>query len=545
VRDGFQDVNGLLLRRPSSYAREIKSLNPGRLGRLRFLGAGCREGPQALRYSEWVQQFDWSDFYARWAGAAYIDFFRKDLTAGQAVVLIDSRTGVTEHGGVCTHHLADLVVLLSAPNDLNIEGTKRMADLLANADIAALRKNRPLQVMPVAGRVETSSQVAELDAFRKRFEAEFARKVPAAAGDGRAFIQATEIPYIPYFAFTEKVVARETATSHRELYRAYEALTRAIVNVGLEAGLLAPPLRRGFADERHVEQAEDTLGAILDRHRLWITSGYTEGARAVLRGRDLSRQELAGAELSDADLTEARFVQADLQGCRLVGATLRGAVLRGARLDRAELSGADLRGADLANAVLPDSTFDLANLQDSDLEGADAAGATWRGALLVGARLNRANLFGADLTRCDMTGTTLLGTDLRSASMVGATGVDGDELAQAIIDAKTTLPPGVRRVSQRPSDSYRPSWELNEFVPVTSQREHGSLSEDFRYLEQHLLPQFREVRRRAAGARTILRVWYTVVLAVMTISATITVTVFCGFLANGAGPNEVFSATFR
>jgi hypothetical protein len=258
--EGFCDINGLWIRRPSSCALPIPSPNTRRLGRIRFLGAGRRDGDWAIRYSEGVQQFDWSDFYRRWAGAAYVDFFREDLTADQTVVLVDSRTGVTEHAGICTHHLADLVVLLSAPNDINIEGTKWMASTLATADLDALRGGRPLQVMPVAARVETAAQVEELAAFRERFEREFAAFVPAAAGAAQDFIQKTEIPYIPYFAFTEKVVARQNVSPHRELHGAYEALARAVVNVGLEAGMLTEPKRQDWLAP--LEMTESTTIAL-------------------------------------------------------------------------------------------------------------------------------------------------------------------------------------------------------------------------------------------------------------------------------------------
>lgn len=542
-REGFTSVNGLALRRPSSYAREIRSQNSARLGRLRFLGAGCREGSHALRYSESVQNFDWSDFYARWAGAAYIDFFREDLTSGQTVVLVDSRTGVTEHGGVCTHHLADLVVLISAANDINIEGTKWMADLLKKADIAVLRKNRRLQVMPVAGRVEISSQAVELEAFRQRFDAEFAGAVPGAAGDGAEFIHATEIPYIPYFAFTEKVVARQTSTSHRELFNAYEALTRAIVNVGLEAQLLTPPQRPDWADARWVAQAELKLSQILERHRRWVVSEHAEGERAVLRGHDFSRQVLPDVELGEADLSGARCVQSDLHGAHLGGATLRGATLSGATLDQGNLTGADLREADLANASLRDATLDLGNFTDADIEAADAAGATWRGALLAGARLDRANLFGADLTDADLTGATLLGTDIRSANLVRAIGLDGGELSNAIIDAKTRLPAGIRPGSQGQSAVVPDRRHTAEFVPVAQQREYPLLSEDFRFLEQRLMPHFRSVSNSVAAYRSRLLAWHSVVITLVAVSAVLAGGSYANFLANGVGQFGV-SASF-
>jgi Pentapeptide repeats (8 copies) len=515
----FRDMNGLLLRRPSSCATLIPSSNPQqRLGRLRYLGAGRREGSYAGPYSESVRQFNWSDFYDRWAGAAYLDFFREDLTAGRSIVLVDSRTGVTEHGGVCTHHLADLVVLVSAPNDVNIEGTKWMANLLATADLADLRQNRPLQVMPVAGRVETGAQVEELKEFRNRFEEEFSASVPAAAGNGRNFIQTTEIPYIPYYAFTEKVVARETGTRYRELYSAYAALARAIVAVGLDGDLLATPLRPGWAPASQAEQAEQALGGILDRHRRWLATGHREGERAVLRGWDFSRQEFAGVDLSDADLTDARCVQTDLRDARLTGAELSGAVLRGARLDRAVLSGANLHAADLTNAVLTGAALDFCVLTEANLEAADAAGAVWRGAALNGARLNRANLFGCDLRESDLTDAVLLGTDLRSANLFEAVGLDRHETDQAIVDGETRLPASLLSKSARPS---RSSW-TEEIVPSSGRREHPALSEDFRFLDNRLVPRFQQFSLEAASLSRIISRWHAVVISCMAIGVVFT-----------------------
>ena len=513
----FRDMNGLPLRRPSSYVTTVGAQSGSRLGRLRFLGAGARDEAHAVRYSESVRAFDWPDFYDRWAGAAYLDFFREDLTAGQTIVLVDSRTGVTEHGGVCTHHLADLVVLVSAPNDLNIEGTRWMANLLATADLAALRQGRPLQVLPVAGRVETASEVQALATFRRRFEAEFATRVPPAAGDGRAFVQATEIPYIPYFAFTEKVVARETDTTHRELLRAYEALGRAIVNVGLDAGLLAPPKRRDWAGVPQVKQAEQALRAIFDRHRLWLESGHENGERAVLRGRDLSRQEMINIDLSEADLTEANLEQADMRGVRLVEATMTRAVLRGAKLDRAVLSGADLQGADLANVTLPDARLDFCDLAGADLEAVDAPRATWHASNLASARLSRANLYGGDLSDTNLSEATLLGTDLRAAGLTGARGLDASVLAQAITDDATRIPADTGQVPRKSSRSGETGLRTADIVPVSAQRNHPAMSEDFHFLQQALLPGFRRFSSQAAVKAGYLRLWHGAVIALAVI----------------------------
>jgi uncharacterized protein YjbI with pentapeptide repeats len=524
VPEGYANVNGLILRRPSSCATLIPSLNAQRLGQLRLLGAGRRDGEWAARYSERVQHFNWSDFYARWAGAAYIDFFRSDLIAGRTVVLIDSRTGVTEHGGICTYHLADLVILLSAPNDLNIDGTKWMEKILANADVSILRQGRPLQSMPVAARVEIVSQAQELAAFRARFESEFAAAVPAAAGDGREFIQDSEIPYISYFAFTEKVVARQTDTQHRELYRAYEALAQAIVGVGLSGDLLSVPRRQDWLDERRLSQASHTLNTTLERHRMWLESEHEAGDRATLRGRDLSRQQLIGADLRNADLAESNLELADLRKANLGDANLAKAVLRGTIMRDARLVSADLRGADLTGAVLAGATLDNCCLDDARLEGATLAGAVLRFASLTRAGLTRANLADCDLRDSDLTDAVLLGADLRGADLRGATGIDAHELAQAIVDGTTRLDPAQATTSgstARSSQSASAERPAPEILPVSAQRDFPAFADDFRFLEKEILPSFRALSQRADRLTVLRRLYMGGVLAVIGLAVAI------------------------
>ena len=48
-------------------------------------------------------------------------------------VLVDSRTGLTDVGGICTVHLADLLVIVSGLNEQNIEGTRLAVERLQRA----------------------------------------------------------------------------------------------------------------------------------------------------------------------------------------------------------------------------------------------------------------------------------------------------------------------------------------------------------------------------------------------------------------------------
>jgi uncharacterized protein YjbI with pentapeptide repeats len=107
---------------------------------------------------------------------------------------------------------------------------------------------------------------------------------------------------------------------------------------------------------------------VLERHRQWLESRGSAGARG----------DFAGAELAGADLT----------GVNLQGAQLQKVNLRGADLSMANLRGANLVEADLREASLLGAEFSGANLMGANFYGAQGL---WAG------RLGGANLFDATL----------------------------------------------------------------------------------------------------------------------------------------------------
>lgn len=81
-------------------------------------------GKQDAGYSSRLASLDWAALYERHDGylmfedlkSQWKEAFRPDY------VLLDSRTGHTDVGGICTRHLPDAVVLLFFPNEQNITG---------------------------------------------------------------------------------------------------------------------------------------------------------------------------------------------------------------------------------------------------------------------------------------------------------------------------------------------------------------------------------------------------------------------------------------
>lgn len=76
-------------------------------------------------YASKLGAIDWSHLYQDLKGYLFIEDLRQQWAAHSAAfdyVLIDSRTGHTDVGGICTRQLADLDVLMFVPNTQNIMG---------------------------------------------------------------------------------------------------------------------------------------------------------------------------------------------------------------------------------------------------------------------------------------------------------------------------------------------------------------------------------------------------------------------------------------
>jgi hypothetical protein len=114
-------------------------------GFVHLMTAGAREPIERERlYTSEVRRFDWQDFYFNWKGDRFFDWLRRQWSGlgGYDVVLVDSRTGITEMGGICAYQLADAAVLLCAPNYQNLRGTKAIADDFRSDSVRALRYGR-------------------------------------------------------------------------------------------------------------------------------------------------------------------------------------------------------------------------------------------------------------------------------------------------------------------------------------------------------------------------------------------------------------------
>jgi hypothetical protein len=213
-------------------------------GRLDLLPAGQRDGGQEIaQYALNLRTFDWQDFYFNWEGELFFEWLRRALLKGQGadpgnpkpydVVLVDSRTGVTEMGGICTYQLADAILMFCAANQQSVEGTREMACDFLSPRVRQLRRERPLQLVVVPARVEQQDE-GLLEKFRAAFESEFSSFLPHPFAAASLSFWDLMIPYDAHYAFEERVTSRPSRKDQRVgLGNAFQKLTQAIA-------LLAP-----------------------------------------------------------------------------------------------------------------------------------------------------------------------------------------------------------------------------------------------------------------------------------------------------------------
>ena len=130
-------------------------------------------GEQHERYATSFREIDWLDLYERRDGyllfedlkAQWEQFVKPDY------VLIDSRTGHTDTGGICTRQLPDAVAILFFPNDQNLRGLPTVVQDIRGEARCSRSKQIDLHfVMSNVPDLDDEDRVLEkkIDSFREK-----------------------------------------------------------------------------------------------------------------------------------------------------------------------------------------------------------------------------------------------------------------------------------------------------------------------------------------------------------------------------------------
>jgi tetratricopeptide (TPR) repeat protein len=194
---------------PESYVYQIQVQNPNTKG----ASLGVVDFVPAARfdqtYAHLVREFDWQDFYDSYAEV--FPAFAAWLGQRYDYVLIDSRTGVTDIGSICTMMMPDKLVLAFTPNEQSLRGA-----IDAGWQAVQGRKESPaarqLPIFPLISRVDEGEEEQKRDwmtRVRESFEELFREIYGLESCDLEAYFNAIRIPHRSFYAYGERIAVEE------------------------------------------------------------------------------------------------------------------------------------------------------------------------------------------------------------------------------------------------------------------------------------------------------------------------------------------------
>jgi tetratricopeptide (TPR) repeat protein len=168
-----------------------------------------------------------------------------ERTAAYDYVLVDSRTGVTETGGLCIGPLSDQLVVLTALNDQNVEGTRHFLE-----EVGILGKQPSTAPEDVARRSQGARRLdpkptlivaSPVPASETKLKRERLRQLEAAVGKA-----VVKLSYYPQMALFESIFVRDFRDEH--LAGEYESLVKQVLRMANDG--LGIPGARSIADLR-------------------------------------------------------------------------------------------------------------------------------------------------------------------------------------------------------------------------------------------------------------------------------------------------------
>lgn len=185
-------------------------------GSLRIIPAGRED----VAYKEKLQAFNWARFYDEENGKYFLNDLRPMIISEfdhPDLVLIDSRTGLTDIGGICTILLPDKVVIFTGLNDQNLKGSKSVIDTIEEHSRIRLKINhlRPIEVILVASHVPADTSLDNL--LEKRFD-----KAKTVLGRKPDII----LLYEPILSLEERLIIQKSAEFRKDTGGIVEQYTK-------------------------------------------------------------------------------------------------------------------------------------------------------------------------------------------------------------------------------------------------------------------------------------------------------------------------------
>jgi MinD-like ATPase involved in chromosome partitioning or flagellar assembly len=171
-------------------------------------------GRQDASYTARVQSLDWEGLYCQ-GFAEFLERCRAEWTENYDFVLIDSRTGISDSGGICTAHLPDWLVVLFTANQQSVEG---VVDIAQRADVARDRlpyDRPPHLVLPILSRLDNRVEYERAEAWQGQCAeatASLFRNWLDKSVSQEQMLRHLTVPYVSYWSFGEQLPVLDEQT---------------------------------------------------------------------------------------------------------------------------------------------------------------------------------------------------------------------------------------------------------------------------------------------------------------------------------------------
>jgi cellulose biosynthesis protein BcsQ len=280
--------------------------------RLDYIGAGRRES--LSRYFRTVRAFDLETFYAD--GRHRIEELRTQWARDYDVVLVDSRTGVTDISSICTLYLPDILVLLATPTWQALDGIERIGKTAIGEFETSATPRLGYGVLPIASRLDLDREYETSEVWLDLF----ASKVGVFLGEwitreGRlvvdqanytadvlAVLKQTRIPHKSNSSFGETLpVLQEHGNDPASITYSYGNIA-ALILAGLRDAEDLIENRDSYV--QRFRRTDDVAEAMRPEFAEgdWNSVGDEIITSAPAAGRNLDGRLLVGARLPDGSL---------------------------------------------------------------------------------------------------------------------------------------------------------------------------------------------------------------------------------------------------
>ncbi|MEO7595711.1 MAG: AAA family ATPase, partial [Byssovorax sp.] len=211
--------------RSSAYKYRINLRNPNDSGTatIDFIAAGYFD----QRYVERVRAFGWKRFYAEYAEV--LPVLAAELAREYDYVLIDSRTGFTDVGSICTMVLPDKLVLVFAPNEQSLTGALDVGEQAVRERLTTDHRS-PLPLFPLISRLDDSEERLKrewIHRARVSFESLFRDLYGMNARDLEGYFAHARVHHRGYYAYGERIATEEEkAGVAGSMAESFEVFTR-------------------------------------------------------------------------------------------------------------------------------------------------------------------------------------------------------------------------------------------------------------------------------------------------------------------------------